>query len=136
MRYVIAALAAIGIAVSSFALAAHYGPRADTTNLLDETWNSAYVSQCSYSEVYGVPVAVLGIVGYALVGLFALQRRIVLNVYASGIGLAYALYLTNVEARDLQVWSVTAVISLVVMVLITILSFGAFLYGGKPTTIQ
>jgi vitamin-K-epoxide reductase (warfarin-sensitive) len=136
MRYVIAVLALIGIALSSLALASHYGPRADVTNLLGETWNSAYVNQSPYSEVYGVPVAVLGILGYALVVLLALQRRVMLTVYAAGIGLAYALYLTDVEAHILQVWSEYCVASLVVMVLITMLSFGAFIYQRAPDASQ
>lgn len=132
MRYVIATLAVAGIAVSSLALAAHYGPRANPADLLNSKWNSAYVNQSPYSEVHGVPVAVLGIVGYALLALLALLRRIVLTVYFAGIGLAYALYLTEVEAHVLQVWCAYCVSSLIVMVLIAFLSFGAFIFDRTP----
>ena len=88
---------------SSLALAAHYAARVQPIDVLRSSWNSAYVNQSSYSEVHGVPVSVLGIVGYALLGVLALLRRKVLTVYAAGIGLAYALYLTNIEAHILQV---------------------------------
>jgi len=134
MRYAIAVLAVIGIVVSFLAVAVHYGPAANPTDLLDSRWNSAYVNQSAYSEIYGVPVAVLGIIGYALVGWLAWQRRIVLTVYAAGIGLAYALYLTDVEAHTLQAWCAYCVASLIVMILIACLSFGAFINSRAPNT--
>jgi vitamin-K-epoxide reductase (warfarin-sensitive) len=130
MRYAIAILAVIGIVVSCLALAAHYGPRANPLDLLSSNWNSAYVNQSPFSEVYGVPVAVLGILGYGLLALLALRRRVVLTVYAAGIGLAYALYLTDVEGHILRVWCVYSVSSLVVMILIVFLAFAAFIYDG------
>jgi len=127
MRYAIATLAGIGIVVSFLAVGAHYGPAANPLDLLDSKWNSAYVNQSAYSEIFGIPVAVLGIAGYALLAWLAMQRRIVLTVYAAGVGLAYALYLTNIEAHVLDAWCVYCVISLVVMILIACLSFGAFI---------
>lgn len=136
MRYAIAVLAAIGVVVSFLAVAAHYGPPANPTDLLDSRWNSAYVNQSSYSQIFGIPVAVLGMLGYGLVAWLALQRRIVLTVYAAGIGLAYALYLTDVEAHVLQVWCVYCVSSLIVMLLIAILSFGVFLNSRLPNPTQ
>jgi vitamin-K-epoxide reductase (warfarin-sensitive) len=136
MRYVIATLAAAGIALSSFALATHYGPRVDPTELLRSDWNSAYVSQSPYSVIYGVPVALVGIVGYALLGILALLRRVVLTVYVAGAGLIYTLYLTDIEAHFLGVWCAYCVSSLVVMTLIAILAFAAFLYQSTPSTIQ
>jgi len=75
-------------------------------------------------------VSVLGIVGYALLGVLALLRRKVLTVYAAGIGLAYALYLTNIEAHIPQVWCVYCVSSLILIVLIASLSFGALIFDS------
>jgi vitamin-K-epoxide reductase (warfarin-sensitive) len=134
MRYAIAVLATAGIALSSLALAAHYGPGADPADLLRSHWNCAYVARSSYAEVHGVPVALLGIVGYALLAILALLRRIVATVYLAGAGLIYALHLSDVEAHYLGVWCAYGVSSLVVMILIAFLAFAAFIFQYRPNT--
>jgi vitamin-K-epoxide reductase (warfarin-sensitive) len=47
----------------------------------------------------------------------------------AGIGLAYALYLTNIEAHILRVWCVYCVSSLILIVLITFLAFGELIFA-------
>jgi vitamin-K-epoxide reductase (warfarin-sensitive) len=129
MRYVIAVLALAGIVVSSLALAEHYGPPARPIDLLRSSWNSAYVNQSPYAQVHGIPVAVLGIAGYALLVMLALTGRKGLMVCFAGFGLAYGLYLTNIEAHVLHVWCVYCVSSLVLTVLIVFLAFAWLLFG-------
>ena len=86
MRYVIAVLGIAGIGVSLLALAEHYAAPVGQIDVLrsGSNWNSAYVNQSPYSQVHGVPVAVLGIAGYTLLLMLALLRRRVLTVYAAG----------------------------------------------------
>jgi vitamin-K-epoxide reductase (warfarin-sensitive) len=132
MRYVIAVLSVAGIVVSCFALAAHYAAPVQPLDLLGSRWNSAYVNQSSYAELYGIPVSLLGVAGYALLVILALLRRRVLTVYFAGIGVAYALYLTNIEAHILQVWCVYFVTSLVLIVLIAMVAFGALIFDPIP----
>jgi vitamin-K-epoxide reductase (warfarin-sensitive) len=115
--------------VSCLALAQHYGPAIDPREILHSNWNSAYVNQSPYAEVYGVPVAVLGILGYALLAALALLRRVLLMVYLGGIGLAYTLYLTDIEAHLLRVWCVYCVSSLILIVLILFLSFAMLVFS-------
>jgi uncharacterized membrane protein len=62
----------------------------------------------------------------------ALLRRRVLTVYSAGIGLAYALYLTNIEAHILRVWCVYCVSSLILIILIAFLAFGDLLFAPTP----
>lgn len=133
MRYVIAAFGVAGIVVSFSALLAHYGPPVQQIDLLrsESNWNSSYVNQSPYAEVHGVPVAVLGIVGYALLVVSALLRRRALTVYLAGIGLAYELYLTDVEAHILHAWCGFCVSSLILIVLITFLAFGDLIFAGS-----
>jgi len=133
MRYVIVVLAVAGIVVSFLALAAHYAAPVRPVDLLHSHWNSAYVNQSPYAEIHGFPVAVLGIAGYALLILLALLRSRVLIVYFAGFGLAYALYLTNVEAHVLHVWCVYCVSSLILIILITFLAFGTLIFDPFPT---
>ena len=113
MRYVIAVLAIGGIVVSCLALAQHYGAPAQPIDLRHSAWNSAYVNQSSFATFQGIPVALLGVAGYTLLVVLALQRLTVLTVYFAGIGLAYGLYLTNIEAHILHVWCVYCVVSLI-----------------------
>ena len=61
------------------------------------------MNQSSFATVYGLPVALLGVAGYLLLAVLALLRRVVLTVYFAGIGLAYGLYLTNIEAHILHI---------------------------------
>jgi vitamin-K-epoxide reductase (warfarin-sensitive) len=134
VRYIIAALGVAGIAVSFLALVAHYAAPVQQIDVLrsGSNWNSAYVNQSPYAEIHGLPVAVLGIAGYALLVALALLRRKLLTVYSAGIGLAYALYLTNVEAHILRVWCVYCVSSLILIVLITLLAFGDLIFAPAP----
>lgn len=132
MRYVIAVLAICGIAVSFLALAGHYATPVQPIDVVHSHWNSAYVNQSPYAEVHGIPVAVLGIAGYSLLVTLALLRRRALTVVFAGIGLAYALYLTDIEAHVLGVWCVYCVSSLVLIVLITFLAFGALVFDPTP----
>lgn len=134
MRYLIAVLSVAGIVVSCLALAAHYSARVQPLDLLGSRWNSAYVNQSPYSEVHGIPVALLGISGYTLLVIIVLLRRRVLAVYFAGIGLAYAFYLTNIEAHILQVWCVYCVASQILILLIAIFAFGMLIFGPTPNT--
>jgi vitamin-K-epoxide reductase (warfarin-sensitive) len=134
VRYIIAVLGIAGISVSFLALAAHYAAPVQQIDVLrsGSNWNSAYVNQSPYAEVHGIPVAVFGIAGYTLLVVLALQRRRLLTVYSAGIGLAYALYLTNIEAHILRVWCAYCVLSLILIVLITFLAFGDLIFGPTP----
>ncbi len=134
MRYVIAVLAVIGIVVSCLALTQHYGAPPQPVDLTHSVWNSAYVNQSSFASAFGIPVAFLGVVGYLLLAVLALLRRVVLTVYFAGIGLAYGFYLTNIEAHILHVWCVYCVASLILIVLIVFLAFASLIFDRIAVT--
>jgi vitamin-K-epoxide reductase (warfarin-sensitive) len=124
---VIAVLAVIGVAVSSLSLYHHYGK--SKTNYCDigENFNCDIVNRSIYSTVLGVPDALIGILGYA--ALFALATvyrakpetpRLLLA--ASLAGLAFALYLTYIEAFVLATWCILCLSSLTMIFLIAVLS--------------
>ena len=133
MRYVIAVLAFGGILVSYLALAAHDAPTTvRPIDVVNSHWNSAYVNQSPYSEVHGIPVAMLGVAGYAVLVVLALLGRKVLMVYFAGFGLLYTLYLTEIQAHVLGVWCPYSVSSLVLIVIIEFLAMGAFISNPSP----
>jgi uncharacterized membrane protein len=116
MRYLIAILALAGLVVSGFALREHFRTGASPCSI-NERWDCGAVNHSPFAEIEGVPVAVLGILGYAAIAGFALARRwwIVLLLTTCAVG--FSIYLTYVEARILEtycIWCVTsaAIISL------------------------
>jgi uncharacterized membrane protein len=72
--------------------------------------------------VHGVPVAAIGIVGYLLIAVLGFTRRKGLLLVSVVIGLAFALYLTNIEAHVLEVWCLYCAISQGIIAVLTLLS--------------
>jgi len=123
----IAVLAVCGIAVSSVSLQHHFATSKTAYCDVGEAFNCDIVNRSSYSTVFGVPVALIGMLGYAaLAGLATIYRarRDAPAMLFSGAasGLAFALYLTYVEARILGVWCILCLSSLGLIATITILA--------------
>ena len=123
MRYLIATLAIAGIVVSVLALRVHYSTETAPCSI-NEKWDCGIVNHSPYAEVSGVPVAAVGVVGYLVIGVFALLCRRGLLLAAALVGMAFALYLTNIEARVLGVWCLYCVISQGIIALVTLLAIG------------
>ena len=102
MRCVIILLAVAGIIVSVLALRVHYSTETQPCRLNDK-WDCGVVNHSPYAELRGVPVAAVGIAGYLLLAILALLRRRGLLLVSALIGMAFALYLTNIEAHVLEV---------------------------------
>jgi len=124
---VITVLAVIGIAVSTVSLYHHYGT--STTSFCDfsETLNCDVVNRSSFSTVFGIPVALIGILGYALLLALATLCRTkaktpMMLLVASVAGLGFAIYLTYIEGFVLGVWCILCLSSLACIVGITALS--------------
>ena len=123
----IAILALVGIAVSAVALRNHYGHDKSSYCDLGENFNCDIVNRSTYSAVMGIPVALIGILGYAtLLALATLYRAKaetpVMLLIAGLAGLGFALYLTYIEAYVLAVWCILCLSSLIVVAAITVLS--------------
>jgi len=123
LRYLVALLAIAGIIVSSLALHVHYSTETQPCSI-NEKWDCGIVNHSPYAEIRGVPVATIGIAGYLLIGVLALMRRRAFLLLASLAGMAFALYLTNIEANVLGVWCLYCVISQAVIAAITLLAIG------------
>lgn len=121
MRYVIAVLALAGAVVSGLALQVHY--TAGTTPCsINEKWDCGVVNHSSYSMIQGIPVALIGMIGFlVLVWLGLARQRAVLSL-AAAAGLVFALYLAHIERDVLGVWCLYCVIALGIIALITFLS--------------
>jgi len=123
----IAALSLGGIVVSAFSLERHYAKSATQFCDFNQTFNCDIVNRSEYSSIMGVPVAAIGVIGYA--ALFALsacyrhQSGTPNRLLAAGLaGLAFALYLTYIEAYVLTTWCILCLVSLSLIFLISVLA--------------
>lgn len=123
MRYLIAILAIAGVIVSGLALHVHYSTETQPCSI-NEKWDCGIVNHSPYAVIAGVPVAAIGIAGYLLIGVLALLRLRGLVLVAALSGMAFALYLTNIEAKVLGVWCLYCVISQGTIAAITLLAIG------------
>jgi vitamin-K-epoxide reductase (warfarin-sensitive) len=124
MKYALLTLAILGIIVSSLALREHYREAGDAPCDINAHWDCGVVNHSPYATLAGVPVAVLGIAGYILMGGLAASRFYRLLLLPALAGLAFSLYLAHVERDILGVWCIYCVISLGIISLITLLGLG------------
>jgi uncharacterized membrane protein len=123
----VAILAICGIAVSSVSLQHHYATSKTAYCDIGETFNCDIVNRSEYSSVFGVPVALIGMLGYAaLAGLATVYRKRretpAMLFGTASTGLAFALYLTYIEARVLGVWCILCLSSLALITTTTMLA--------------
>jgi uncharacterized membrane protein len=116
-----------GMIVSAVSLYHHFGTSETKYCDFGESFNCDIVNRSTYSTIFGVPVALIGILGYALLVLLATVYRTRAEtpgmlLLASIGGLGFALYLTYIEAFVLGVWCILCMSSLGIIVVITILS--------------
>jgi vitamin-K-epoxide reductase (warfarin-sensitive) len=112
MRYVLLTLALLGIIASALALREHYRSEGDSPCSINDKWDCGIVNHSPYAVMGGVPVAVIGIAGYLLLGVLAIRRAYRLMLALALAGLAFSLYLSRIEAHVLGVWCIYCVISL------------------------
>jgi uncharacterized membrane protein len=124
LRYLIALLAICGIVVSSLALHVHYSTDIQPCSI-NEKWDCGIVNHSRFAEIAHIPVAAIGIAGYAVLGLLGFLRWNRLLLAASLLGLAFSLYLTHIEAHLLQVWCLYCVISQGIIALLALLAIAA-----------
>jgi vitamin-K-epoxide reductase (warfarin-sensitive) len=124
MKYILIVLALCGIIVSSLALREHYRDSGDSPCSINDHWDCGVVNHSPFAVIHGVPVAVIGIAGYILMAALASIRRYRVLLVFTLAGLAFSLYLANIEAHVLEVWCIYCVISLGIISLMTLLSLG------------
>jgi uncharacterized membrane protein len=120
----ISLLAIAGMAISSISLYHHYGTTKSSYCDFGASFNCDMVNRSIYSVVLGVPVALIGVLGYAALLLLSTIYRSkaetpVMLLIGALAGLGFALYLTYIEKFVLAVWCILCLSSLSVIVMIT-----------------
>jgi uncharacterized membrane protein len=85
------------------------------------------VNRSEYSTIQGIPVAAIGVLGYAAIFLLATfwkarpetPNRLLI---ASVAGFVFALYLTYIEAHELMTWCILCLLSQGIIFLICVLA--------------
>ena len=123
----IAILAVAGVVVSAISLERHYAASPSGFCDFNQKFNCDIVNRSEYSSIVGIPVAGIGLVGYGL--LFVLSafrqahRETSTQLFGAAIvGLAFALYLTYIEAYKLETWCILCLSSLALIAAIILLS--------------
>lgn len=122
---IIAILSLAGVAVSGMSLQRHYAKSASEFCDFSQTFNCDVVNRSDYSEIAGIPVAGIGVAGYAALLLLSTARKsrketpVQLAATATA-GLVFALYLTWIEAYKLKTWCILCLGSLAAIFLITL----------------
>jgi len=134
---IISLLSLAGVAVSGLALHHHYGRSPSSFCSFGANFNCDMVNRSIYSAFLGIPVALIGIIGYLVILVLAnlsrnMKRAPAMLLAASVGGLGFALYLTYIEAFVLAVWCVLCLSSLGIMLTITLLALARLIWSPWP----
>jgi len=135
MKYFLLILAMMGVIVSSLALREHYREYGDSPCSINEHWDCGVVNHSPYAMLGPIPVAAVGIIGYILMAILAGIRSYRLLLVPTFAGVAFSLYLANIEAHILGVWCIYCVISLGIISVMALFNLGAVVaqFVRKPS---
>lgn len=132
MRFLTAAIVVLclaGAVTASLALREHYNTETSPC-AIDEVWDCGVVNHSPYATLRGVPVALIGILGYTLLAAVAGRFPVVTAVGALA-GTVFSLRLTWVEWKVLEAWCIYCVTSQAIIAGIFVLSVLAVLASRK-----
>lgn len=126
IRVLTAILCIGGVALSGVSLYNHYSPSATEYCDFNEVLNCDLVNRSSYARILGVPVALIGLLGFAaLLASFLLSGGAVLaglRFCTSLVGLTFAVYLAFIEGFVLHTWCLLCLGSLLMIIGVTTFS--------------
>jgi uncharacterized membrane protein len=150
MKYLIALLAVAGIVVSCLALHVHYmDPAATPPCAVTEKFDCGAVNHGKYAVFPAItedefdengqlhpnkphiPVAIIGIVGYSLIGIFAIWGRMWIVLELAQVGFFCAAFLSYLEAFVIYKWCIYCLYSQCIIAAILLASVVAVLLGRR-----
>ena len=145
MLKIVLFLSIFGMVVASYLTYAHFRPGASEFCNFGDNFDCEIVNQSIYSDIGGVPVAILGLLTYLTMFLLSLVLlyKIDLEQYwdkltdrfllgtvglLSGVGFVFQSYLAYIEWQVLMTWCVFCITSHVTITIIFVLSLFALKY--------
>lgn len=133
--FVIIGIAILGAIVAGYGLWQHYAPTGSSFCNFSATVSCDLVNQSIYSEIYSIPVAAIGVLGYlaiAFVSIFVLMRASWAKEAIRGllwmtiIGTIFQLIFTYIEFFVIRVICPVCVISQIIILIEAVLSIFVF----------
>ena len=99
-------LPGLGIAVTAYLIQQHYAPVATSFCNFNDYVSCDIVNKSEYSEIFGIPVSILGLITYVYLFVFAIAslknkswaKKLLVPTLAFTLGgLGFSLYLTYIE---------------------------------------
>jgi uncharacterized membrane protein len=135
IRIVMIAIATVGLGVASYLTYVHY---AGGPILCLKGGGCETVQHSIYSKLVGVPVALIGLIGYITILASLLvpesESTRLATMTFTVVGFGFSLYLTGRELFSIHAICPWCVSSAVMMTLLTGLAVWRFLRGDEPTT--
>lgn len=113
---VIVMLCLTGVLLSGLALGEHYNTKPSPCSINDK-WDCGIVNHSPYAMVLGVPVAFVGLLGYALIAALA-GRLPRLTAILALLAVLFSLRLTWIEWKILGVWCIYCVSSQIIIAIV------------------
>ena len=135
LRLASAAVAVIGLGIAGYLTAVHYGGGEPVCAIAH---GCAVVQSSEYAELAGVPVALLGLIGYAAILVTLLRDDHAARsatALLSFTGAGFSAWLTYVEVARLDAICIWCVGSAVCMLLLSVLS-SARVLAPVPTMLE
>ncbi len=132
MRFLTGAIVLLclaGVVTASLALREHYNTETSPCTI-DEVWDCGVVNHSPYAVFRGVPVALIGILGYTLLAALA-GRFPLITALGALAGTLFALRLTWIEWKVLETWCMYCGASQGIVAAILGLSVAAALVSRK-----
>lgn len=143
MKYLLVVISLIGILAASLALREHYRPYGESVCDINEHWDCGIVNHSPYAVLpqgseHGLPVAVIGIAGYLVLGVLAFMRRYRTMLALALPALVFSLYLASLEAspNKLGVWCLYCAISLGTISVMTLLLIAKVLLDHRSLVVS
>jgi uncharacterized membrane protein len=132
LRLIIGVLALAGLAIAAYLTYVHY---AGIKPLCLSSGGCETVQASRYAKLGGVPVATLGLAGYALIAASVLACTETVRLIGAGsalVGLGFSAYLTYRELFTIHAICQWCVASAVIMTLLALLTTWRLLRAGGP----
>lgn len=132
----IAVLAFAGASVSGISFQRHYAKSATDFCDFSQKFSCDIVNRSEYSTIADIPVAAIGVAGYAVLFLLSTIWRFreetpIRLVVVALAGFGFALYLTYIEAYKLMTWCILCLSSQVLIFLIAVFSVAIKIRAAK-----
>jgi len=135
LTLLIVLLCLAGVLTASLALGEHYNTNPSPCSINDR-WDCGIVNHSPYALIRSVPVALVGVMGYALLATLA-GRFPRLTALLALAGLIFSLRLTSIEWKILGVWCIYCVSSQTIIAAVFLLSLiAAWASRQKPIETQ